>query len=175
MRRREFLSLIGSGAVAWPLAVRAQQADQMRRIGMLMAYAEGDPEGQAFVAAFREGLQKLGWAEGRNIRIDIRWAKSGDPELRERFAREIIALNPGLITSHGTPSTATLAKQTRTIPIIFVNVTDPIGGGFVASFPKPGGNVTGFTHYEPTLASKWLELLKEIAPRVAKVAFLFAE
>ena len=173
MQRRELLSLIGCGAVAWPLAVRAQHADQMRQIGMLMAYAEGDPEGQAFVATFREGLQKHGWAEGRNIRIHVRWAKSGDPELRQRFASELVALGPDLITAHGTPSTATLAKQTQTIPIIFVNVTDPIGGGFVASFPRPGGNVTGFSHYEPTLAGKWLELLKEIAPRIAKVAFLF--
>jgi putative ABC transport system substrate-binding protein len=173
VRRRKFLSLIGGGAVAWPLAVHAQHADQIRRIGMLMPYLEGDREGLAFIAAFREGLQKLGWTEGRNIRINIRWARPGDPELRQRFAKEIIALNPSLIISHGTPNTATLAKQTRTIPIIFVNVTDPIKGGFVASFPRPGGNVTGFTHYEPTLASKWLELLKEVAPRVAKVAFLF--
>ncbi len=140
---------------------------------MLMAYAEGDREGQILITAFREGLQKLGWTEGRNIRTNIRWAKSGDPKLRPRFAKELIALKPDLIISHGTPNTAILAKQTHTIPIIFVNVTDPIGGGFVASFPKPGGNVTGFTHYEPTLASKWLELLKEVAPRVAKVAFLF--
>jgi len=172
MRRRDFVASLGGGVV-WPLAVRAQDADQIRRIGMLMAYAESDREGQAFVTAFRDRLQKLEWAEGRNLRIDIRWAKAGDPELRQRSATEIIALNPDLIIAHGTPSTATLAKKTRTIPIIFVNVTDPIGGGFVASFPRPGGNVTGFTIYEPTLAGKWLELLKELAPGVAKVAFLF--
>jgi putative ABC transport system substrate-binding protein len=173
MRRREFISLFGGAAAAWPLVARAQQAGQLRRISILMAYAEGDRQGQVFIDAFREGLQKLGWTEGRNIHIVIRWARPGDPELRQRFAKEIIALNPDLIISHGTPNTAALAKQTRTIPIIFVNVTDPIGGRFVASFPKPGGNVTGLTHYEPTLASKWLELLKEVEPRVVKVAFLF--
>ena len=113
----------------------------------------------------------MGWAEGRSIRIIIRWAKSG--ALRQRFAKELVVLNPDLITSHGTPCTAALAKQTHAIPVVFVNVTDPIGGGFVESFSRPGGNITGFTHYEPTLASKWLQLLKEIAPRIAKVAFLF--
>jgi putative ABC transport system substrate-binding protein len=165
--------LIGTGAVAWPLVVHAQHADQMRRIGMLMPFAEGDREGQAFIAAFREELQKLGWTESRNIHIVVRWARPGDPKLRQRFATEIIALNPDLIISQGTPNTAALAKQTRTVPIIFVNVTDPIKGGFVASFSKPGGNITGFTHYKPTLASKWLELLNEVAPRVTRVAFLF--
>jgi putative ABC transport system substrate-binding protein len=173
MKRREFITLVGGAAVAWPLAARGQQPDRMRHISVLMAYADGDREGQAFVTAFREGLQKLGWTEGSNIRITIRWARPGDPELRQRSAKEIIALKPDLIISHGTPNTTALAKQTRNIPIIFVNVTDPIRGGFVASFSKPGGNVTGFTHYEPTLASKWLELLKEIAPGVTKVAFLF--
>jgi putative ABC transport system substrate-binding protein len=173
VRRRKFITLLGGASVAWPFGARAQHADRIRQIGMLMAYAEGDRQGQAFIAAFREGLQKLGWIGGRNIRLNIRWARPGDPELRQRFAKEINALNPDLIISHGTPNTAALVKQTRTIPIIFVNVTDPIRGGFVASFPRPGGNVTGFTHYEPTLASKWLELLKEVAPRVARVAFLF--
>jgi ABC-type uncharacterized transport system substrate-binding protein len=173
MRRREFIMLVGGAAATWPLAVHAQHADQIRRIGLLMAYAEGDREGQDFIAAFREGLQKLGWTEGRNFHITIHWARPGDPKLRQRFAKEIVALNPDLIISHGTPNTAALAKQTRTIPIIFVNVTDPIKGGFVASFSRPGGNITGFTHYEPTLASKWLELLNEVAPRVIRVAFLF--
>jgi len=172
MRRREFITLFCGTTAVWSFAVHAQ-ADQIRRIGMLMAYAEGDREGQAFIAAFREGLRKLEWTEGRNIRFYIRWARPSDPMLRQQFAKEIIALNPDLIISHGTPNTAALAKHTRTIPIIFVNVTDPIKGGFVASFSKPGGNVTGFTHYEPTLASKWLELLKEVAPRVNRVAFLF--
>ena len=136
MRRREFITLLGRGSVAWPLAARAQHADRIRQIGMLMAFAEGDPEGQAFIAAFREGLQKLGWIGGHNIRLNIRWARLGDPELRQRFAKEINGLNPDLIISHGTPNTAALVKQTRDIPIIFVNVTDPIRGGFVASFPR---------------------------------------
>jgi putative tryptophan/tyrosine transport system substrate-binding protein len=173
VKRREFITLLGGTAAAWPLAARAQQPGGMRRIGMLMLYAESDREGQAFVAAFREGLQKLGWAEARNIRIDTRWAPAGDAVSRQRFAQEIVALQPDLILANGTPSTAVLQQQTATIPIIFANVTDPVGSGFVASFPRPGGNVTGFTNIEPTMAGKWLELLKEIAPRVNRVAFLF--
>ena len=173
MRRREFITLLGGAAAAWPLAARAQQPERMRRIGVLMAYAESDREGQACVAAFREGLQKLGWAEGRNIRIDTRWATPGDAEAMQRFAKELVALQPDLILSQSTPTTAALLQQTRTIPIVFANVSDPVGSGFVASFPRPGGNVTGFTNIEPTMAGKWLELLKEIAPRVDRVAFLF--
>jgi putative ABC transport system substrate-binding protein len=173
MKRREFITILGSAAATWPLAARAQQAGQMRRIGVLMAIAENDPEGQARVAAFHEGLQKLGWAEGRNIRIDTRWATPRDAESRQRFAKELVALHPDLILSHATPTTATLLQQTRTIPIIFAGVSDPVGSGFVASFARPGGNVTGFITMEPTMAGKWLELLKEIAPRVARVALLF--
>jgi putative ABC transport system substrate-binding protein len=173
MRRREFIRTLGGAVVAWPLAARAQQSEQMRRIGVLMGYAENDPEGEARVAAFREGLQNLGWAEGRNIRIDTRWATPGDAESRQRFAQELVALRPDLILSHGTPTTATLLQQTRSIPILFAGVSDPVGSGFVASFPRPGGNVTGFITMEPTMAGKWLELLKEIAPRVARVALLF--
>jgi putative ABC transport system substrate-binding protein len=138
-----------------------------------MAFAESTPEGQAFVAAFREGLQKLGWAEGRNIRIDARWTTPGDAESIQRFAKELVAIQPDLILTQGTPNTATLLQQTRTIPIVFAVVADPIGSGFVASFSRPGGNVTGFTVFEPTIAGKWLELLKEIAPRVNRAAFLF--
>jgi putative ABC transport system substrate-binding protein len=145
----------------------------MRRIGVLMAYAESDREGHADVAAFREGLQKLGWMEGRNVRIDTRWARPRDAEARQRFAKELVALQPDLILSYGTPATATLLQQTRTIPIIFVGVSDPVGSGFVASFPRPGGNVTGFIPMEPTMAGKWLELLKEIAPRVVRAVLLF--
>ena len=171
MRRRKFLTLVGA-AVAWPIAARAQQPDRMRRIGVLMGFAESDREGQAFVAAFREGLQKLGWAEGRNVRIDYRWTAL-DPELIERFAKELVALQPDLILTQSTPATAELLQQTRTIPIVFGLVADPIGSGFVASFPQPGGNVTGFVTMQPTMAGKWLELLKEISPRVARVAMLF--
>jgi putative tryptophan/tyrosine transport system substrate-binding protein len=171
VRRRAFITLLG-GAAAWPLAARAQQPERMRRIGVLMGYAESDPEAQAQIAAFRDGLQKLGWPEGSNIRIDTRWAAPADAESMQRFAKELVALQPDLILSSTTPTTVALLRQTRTIPIIF-NVADPVGSGFVASLARPGGNVTGFNVSEPGLAGKWLELLKEIAPRVARVAMLF--
>jgi putative ABC transport system substrate-binding protein len=164
LKRREFITLLG-GAVAWPVGARAQPGERMRRVGVLMAYAESNLEGQANVAAFREELQKLGWTEGRNIRIDTRWA-AFDAKAMQRFAMELVALHPDLILSPHTPTTAALLRQTSTIPIVFTNITDPVGSGFVASFPRPGGNVTGFVNMEPTMASKWLELLKEIAPRV---------
>jgi putative ABC transport system substrate-binding protein len=170
IRRREFITFLGTAA-AYPLAARAQQPGGMRRIGVLMAYAESDRDAQAWVVAFREGLQKLGWTEGRNIRIDTHWAP--DAEAMQRSAKELVALQPDLILSNSTPTTAALLQQTRTIPIVFTIVADPVGSGFVASYPRPGGNVTGFTNIEPTMAGKWLELLKEIAPRVARVAFLF--
>jgi putative ABC transport system substrate-binding protein len=173
MRRRDFIKMIGSTA-AWPLAARAQQPERMRSIGVLMGYAESDREGQTFLAAFREELsKKFGWADGRNVRIDTRWAAPNDTESRLQFAKELVALHPDLVLSHGTPSTATLLKQTRTLPIIFVNVSDPIGSGFVTSFASPGGNATGFVTMEPTMAGKWVELLKEIAPRVTRSALLF--
>jgi putative ABC transport system substrate-binding protein len=171
MKRRDFITLLGS-ATAWPLAVSAQQPDRVRRIGVLMGFAESDRDGRAFVAAFREGLQKLGWVEGRNIQIDTRWA-AGDTALMQQFAKELVALQPDLILSHLTPTTIALLHQTRTIPIVFALVADPIGSGFVASFPRPGGNVTGFIFTEPTMAGKWLELLREVAPRIARVAMLF--
>src|SRR5262245_37963618 len=172
MRRRAFIKLLGGAAAAWPLAARAQQSGGMRRVGVLMAYAETDREGRASVALFREGLQKLGWTEGRNIRIDTRWA-AADVELMQRFAKELVALQPDLILSHTTPTTTALLQQTRTIPIVFAIVGDPVGSGFVATFSRPGGNVTGFNVSEPTLAGKFLELLKEIAPGVGRVAMLF--
>jgi putative tryptophan/tyrosine transport system substrate-binding protein len=172
MRRREFIALIGGAAVAWPAVARAQQAERMRRIGVLMGFPESDSQAQSYIAAFRDGLQKLGWTDGRNVRIDTRWA-AFDAESRQRFAKELIALQPDLILSHTTPTTAALLQQTRTIPIVFATVTDPIGSGFVASLPRPGGIVTGFTLVEPTMAAKWVELLKEIAPRVNRVAMLF--
>ena len=137
-----------------------------------MAYGESDREGQAWVAAFREGLQKLGWTEGRNIGIDIRWP-TADEELIERFAKELVALRPDLILTQNTPTTAAILRQTRTIPIIFANVFDPVSSRLVASLPRPGGNVTGFLNLEGSIAGKWLELLKEVAPRVTRVAFLF--
>src|SRR6266516_2830946 len=172
MRRRDFITLLG-GATAWPLAARAQQPERMRRIGVLMGAPYSDREGQAWVAAFRAGLQKLGCTEGRNIRIEFRWAAPDDTESIQRFAKELVALQPDLILSHSTPTTAAMLQQTRIIPIIFAIVADPVGSGFVASLPRPGGNVTGFINFEPTMAGKWVELLKEIAPRVNRAAFLF--
>jgi putative ABC transport system substrate-binding protein len=172
MQRREFITLIGGAAAAWPLAARAQQPDQVRRIAVLMAFVESDPEAQAWVAAFREGLQKLGWAEGRNIRIDTRWG-AVDSDSRQRFAKELVALQPDLILSQVTPTTLALLQQTRTIPIVFATVADPVGSGLVASIARPGGNVTGFSNLEGSMAGKWLELLKEIAPRVKRVAIVF--
>ena len=171
MQRREFITLLG-GTLALPLTARAQQPERMRRIGVLMAYSERDREGQAWVAAFREELQKLGWAEGRNIRIDTRWA-AADVEAMQRFAKELVTLQPDLILTQNTPTTAAMLQQTRTIPIIFANVADPVGSRFVTNFPRPGGNVTGFILFEPTMAGKWLNLLKEIAPNVNRAAFLF--
>src|SRR6516164_7199379 len=173
LRRREFIALLGGGVLAWPLEVSAQQPDRGRRIGVLMGYAETDTDAQAWYAAFREGLQKLGWKEGHDTQIDTRWATPADVESMRRFAKELVALQPDLILSSTTPTTTALLQQTRTIPIVFAIVADPIGSGFVANFARPGGNVTGFIFTEPTMVGKWLELLKEIAPRIARVAMLF--
>jgi ABC-type uncharacterized transport system substrate-binding protein len=173
MDRRAFITILGGSILAAPLAAKAQQTGQLRRIGMLMGLAESDPRAQARVASFRKGLQTLGWAEGRNARIDIRWTTTSDASALQRFAKELVALQPDVIVSHNTPTTAALRQHTSTIPIVFVVVSDPVGSGFVASFPRPGGNVTGLTNIEPTMAGKWLELLKEAAPHVTRVAFLF--
>jgi putative tryptophan/tyrosine transport system substrate-binding protein len=169
MRRREFLGVLGGAAAAWPLAARAQQG-AIRRIGVLMGFAENDHGAQSGVAGFREELQKLGWMERRNIAIDTRWATA---ESMQAFAKELVALQPDFILTSSTPATAAMLQQTRTIPIIFVMVSDPVGSGFVASLPRPGGNVTGFTAIEGALGGKWVELLKEIAPQVARVVLLF--
>ena len=173
MRRREFIALLGGAAATWPLAARAQQRERMRRIGVFMPLAADDPIGQARIAALREGLERLGWTEGRNIRIDTRWTSTGDLESMQRFAKELVALQPDLIVSGTTTTTAALLQYTRTISIVFVLVSDPVGSGFVASFSRPGGNVTGFNVSEPTQTGKQVELLKEIAPRVGRVAMLF--
>ena len=173
MRRRDFIKVIGSGAVAWPLAARAQQSGRMRRIGVLMAHAESDPEFHAYLAAFREGLHKLGWTEGRNIQIDSRWGALDDAEMRQRSAKELVALQPDVILVQNTPTTASMLQQTRTIPVVFVVVADPVGSGFVQNLARPGGNATGFTIMEPTITGKWLELLKEVAPRSNRAALLF--
>ena len=166
IRRRELVVTLVGAASAWPLAARAQQPERIRRIGVLMGYAESDREGQANFAAFQGGLQKLGWMEGRNIRIDARWA-STEADLVQRFAKELVALQPDVIVTQNTPITAAMLQQTRTIPIIFANVSDPVGSGFVAGLPRPGGNVTGFIDMEGSMAGKWLELLKEVAPRAS--------
>jgi ABC-type uncharacterized transport system substrate-binding protein len=171
MRRRDFI--IGSTAASWSLATHAQQPGRLRRIGVLMGYAESDSDAQSWYAAFREGLQKLGWTEGHNTQIDTRWATPDDAESMRRFAKELVALQPDLLLSSTTPTTSALLQQTRTIPIVFAIVADPIGSGFVANFARPGGNVTGFIFTEPTMVGKWLELLKKIAPRIARVAMLF--
>jgi putative ABC transport system substrate-binding protein len=171
MRRREFIALIGSALVMSTRAADPQRANP-QLIGVLMPFAESNAQSQAFLAAFREALHALGWVEGRNIRIDIRWATS-DAASIERVAKELVALQPDVILSPTTPSTAPLLQQTRTIPIVFVQVADPVGSGFVVSLPRPGGNATGFINLEGSMGSKWLELLKEIAPPVNRIAFLF--
>jgi len=173
VRRREFITLLcGATVAAWPLAARTQQGERVRRIGVLMAFAENDREYQTNLAAFREELQKLGWTEGRNIQIDYRWAGL-DLELMRRYTRELIALQPDVILSSSSPTTASLLQETRSIPIIFANIADPVGSGLVASLSRPGGNATGFMLFEGSLAGKWVELLKEIAPRVSRVAAVF--
>jgi ABC-type uncharacterized transport system substrate-binding protein len=172
MRRRQVLRLLGGAAAAWPLAARAQ-GERARRIGVLMGYIESDPDAQAWYSAFRVALQRLGWTEGRNTQIDTRWARPDDAESMRHFAKELVAPQPNVILSSTTPTTSALLQQTHTIPIVFAIVADPIGSGFVASFARPGGNVTGFIFTEPTMAGKWLELLKGIAPRIARVAMLF--
>ena len=172
MIRREFITLFGGAAASWPLAARAQQGERMRRVGVLMMYAESDAQAQGLVAMFRATLRNLGWTEDYNIQLDYRWATT-DSESIQRFAKELVALQPDLILSSSTPTTASLLQQTRTIPIIFANIVDPVGSGFVVSLPRPGGNVTGFLNLETSMTGKWLELLKEIAPRVARVAIFF--
>src|SRR4249920_2063319 len=170
MRRREFISLV-SGAAAWPLSARAQQGERMPRIGVLVSRPEDDPEGQAQVALFVQTLQSLGWTTGRNIQIDIRWG-AVDAASSRRYAAEMVALAPDVILTASSAATAAMQEATRTLPIVFVNVSDPVGAGYVASLARPGGNVTGFTFVEYGMSGKWLELLKEIAPRVTRVAIL---
>ncbi len=170
MRRRGFVTLLG-GAAAWPLVARAQQPERMRRIGVLIDLAENDPEGEARVAAFLQGLAQLGWTDGRNVRIDTRWG-AGDADRTRRQAAELIALTPDVILATGTPSLGPLLQATRTVPIVFMGVVDPVGGGFVDSLVRPGGNATGFTIFEYSLSAKWLELLKQVAPRVTRVGVL---
>ena len=171
MKRREFITLLGSTAFTWPLAARAQQPDRVRRVGVLQSLAADDPEGQARLAAFAQGLQQSGWTIGRNVQIDTRWA-AGDAERFRRYAAELVALAPDVILAVGAAAVGPLQQATRTVPIVFVNTSDPVGAGFVESLARPGGNATGFLLYEYGTSGKWLELLKEIAPRVTRVAVL---
>ncbi|MFY9838196.1 MAG: ABC transporter substrate-binding protein [Xanthobacteraceae bacterium] len=172
MKRRELITLLCSTVAAWPLAVHAQQPKQIRRVGVLMGYAEDDPEAQFWLAAFKQRLMALGWTEGRNLRIDTFWA-AGDISRAAEFAKALVTLQPEVILSNSTPVTEALHRETKEVPLVFVNVSDPIGSGFVESLPRPGGNVTGFINLESSLVEKWLELLKEIAPRVTQVAVMF--
>jgi putative ABC transport system substrate-binding protein len=170
MQRREFITLLGGAATAWPLVAHAQQGERMRRIGVLMYLAPDDAEAQARMAAFAEALKQLGWSEGRNLSMDIRWATANDVH---RHAAELVALSPDvLLAGTGTSTVAPLLQATHTVPIVFVVAIDPVGAGFVASLAQPGGNATGFTIFEYSMGGKWLELLKEIAPRVTRVAVL---
>jgi putative ABC transport system substrate-binding protein len=170
MRRREFITLLG-GAAAWPLAARAQQPDKMRRVGVLMTLAADDPQSMARIAAFLQGLQQLGWTDGRDVRIEYRWGAADADRIR-KGAAELVALTPDVILSVGTPGVTALQQVTRTIPIVFVTVADPVGAGLVASLARPGGNTTGFTVFEYSIGGKLLEVLKEIAPRLSRVAVL---
>jgi putative ABC transport system substrate-binding protein len=171
MRRREFITLLGGTAATWPLAAHSQQPERVRRIGVLMNVAATDPEGQAQVAAFLQALQQLGWSEGRNVRIDTRWGEN-DVERDSRYATELLAFAPDVILASGTLSVAALRHLTHTSPIVFAGVSDPVGSGLVDTLARPGGNVTGFMIFEYSLSGKWLELLKEIAPRLMRAAFL---
>jgi putative ABC transport system substrate-binding protein len=171
MRRRNFIAALG-GAVAWPVVARGQQAERVRRIGVLMGTTADDTEFQARVAAFVQGLQDLGWTAGRNVRIDTRWASRGDAESIRKYAAELAALAPDVMLATGGPVVAALQQSTRSVPIVFANVIDPVGGGFIDSLARPGGNTTGFTLFEYGLSGKWLELLKQIAPGVTRVAVI---
>jgi putative ABC transport system substrate-binding protein len=171
MRRREFIAGLGSAA-AWPRGARAQQPDRVRRIGVLMGAEEDDPQRKGWLSAFTEGLAGLGWTDGRNLRIDVRWAGENVDRMR-MLAKELADLQPDVIFSHTTPATAAVQSQTRTIPIVFTFVGDPVGEGFVAGLPRPGGNITGFIPQEESMAGKWVELLTEIAPGVKRVAAMF--
>jgi putative ABC transport system substrate-binding protein len=171
MKRRQFITLLGGAAAAWPFVAHAQQPSSVRRIGVLMSLAADDPEGLVRVTAFVQGLQELGWTVGRNVRIDYRWGM-GDTDRYRKYAAELVALAPDVLLSPNTGTTRALQQATRTMPIVFAGATDPIGGGLVASLARPGGNVTGFTGFDFGMTGKWLELLKEIAPRMTRVAVL---
>jgi|SRR5215469_3752471 len=172
MRRRDFTKGIVGSAAAWPFAALAQQSERMRRIGVLTPYSESDPYAKAQFGAFVQGLAELGWSEGHNLRMDVRWA-AGDLDRVRVYAKELVTLQPDVILVDSTPQTAALQRETRTIPIVFVVVSDPVGSGFVAGLPRPGGNMTGFSNQDPSMGGKWVELLTEIAPNLSRVAAMF--
>jgi putative ABC transport system substrate-binding protein len=171
MRRREFLGVL-SGAAAWPLAARAQQAGSVRLVGVLINFAESDPSAQPLLAAFQSELSKLGWTESGNLRIELRWG-AGNPDRIRALAKELVDLRPDVILGHNTVVITALARETQTVPIVFTGVLDPIGSGFGANLAHPGGHITGFTNNDPAMGGKWVELLREIAPRTAHVTFMF--
>jgi putative ABC transport system substrate-binding protein len=170
LRRRKFITVLGGAAAAWPLAARAQQG--VRRIGVLMGIGENDPEAKPRAEALRNGLRELGWTEGRNIELDYRWT-AGDLDRTRQFAKDIIELKPDVVVVHSTPAVNALRQLTSTTPMVFVLIADPIGSGFVESLSRPGGNLTGFMNVDPPMAGKWLELIKEIAPKITRVALIF--
>jgi putative ABC transport system substrate-binding protein len=172
MRRRQFLGLVGSAVAAWPRTLAAQGPKQAQRIGILMELAETDSQARSNITALQRGLRRLGWIEGRNLSFEYRWT-SNDPVLLWRFAKELVEMHPDVIVTHSTAGVSTLLGRTRSTPIVFVSISDPVGEGFVTSFARPGGNVTGFTNFESSMTGKWVELLKMIAPGVERVAFLF--
>jgi len=172
MRRREFITLLGGAAVAWPLGARAQQPDRVRRIGLLMNLSENDLEAQRLLTTLREGLAQLGWADGRNLRTDYRWAR-GDIGRIRTFANELVELSPDIIVGYGAPVVVALQQETRSIPILFLSVTDPLGQGLVASLAHPGGNITGFSVFEISMATKWIEALKQLAPGLKRVVTIY--
>jgi putative ABC transport system substrate-binding protein len=169
VRRRDFIKIVAGAALAWPLVARAQQPERVRRISVLMARSANDKEGQAFVAAFLQGLQELGWSVGRNVVVDLRWSADNNADAR-KYAAELVALAPDVILANGSNAVASLLQVTSTVPIIFANVADPVGAGYVDSLARPGGNITGFATFDYSTSGKWLQLLKEIAPGVTRVA-----
>jgi ABC-type uncharacterized transport system substrate-binding protein len=172
IQRREFIVTLGGAAAAWPLAARGQQGARIRRVGLLLNLSENDLEAQRLLPAFREGLAQLGWADGRNLRIDYRWA-SGDIGRIRTFAKELVELSPDIIVGYGTPVVVALQQETRTIPILFLSITDPVGQGLVASLAHPGGNITGFSIFEISMATKWIEALKQMTPGLKRVVTIY--
>jgi len=172
LRRRDFFTLLGGAAAVWPLSARAQRGERLRHIGVLMGFDENDPEAKGWLSGFMQGLAELGWTDGRSVRMDVRWAAANVDRIRT-LAKELVDLQPDVILANTTPVTAALHREMQTIPIVFVLVFDPVGSGFVASLPRPGGNITGFMFVEPSMAGKWLELLTEIAPALKRATVIF--